>query len=119
MLTGAGLSADSGIAAFRDALSGHCARFNPAETASEDGFRAHPQRVWDCCAGRRAGVGAALPNLDHLAIAACARRHRCAATARRHIHAQRGLDVCPRHAERGVACSAESARPGRPRRAAR
>ena len=55
VLTGAGMSAESGIATFRDALTGYWSQFNPMELASEDGFRANPQRVWDWYAERREG----------------------------------------------------------------
>lgn len=75
VLTGAGMSAESGIATFRDALSGLWARFDPAELASEEGFRAQPQRVWAWYAERRSGVRAAAPNAGHRALADFDRRH--------------------------------------------
>jgi NAD-dependent deacetylase len=75
VLTGAGMSAESGIPTFRDAMSGLWSRFDPAQLASEDGFRAHPQRVWDWYAERRDGVRAAQPNAGHLALAAFAQAH--------------------------------------------
>ena len=62
MLTGAGMSAESGIATFRDAMTGLWSRFDPAQLASEEGFRADPARVWDWYAESRDGVRAALPN---------------------------------------------------------
>ena len=46
VLTGAGMSADSGIPTFRDALTGLWSRFDPAQLASEEGFRADPRLVW-------------------------------------------------------------------------
>ena len=46
VLTGAGVSAESGVPTFRDAHTGYWAQFDPQEMASEPGFRAHPQRVW-------------------------------------------------------------------------
>lgn len=75
VLTGAGMSAESGIPTFRDAMTGLWARFDPAQLASEEGFRADPQRVWRWYAERRAGVLAAEPNAGHRALAAFARRH--------------------------------------------
>jgi NAD-dependent deacetylase len=75
VLTGAGMSAESGIPTFRDALTGLWARFDPMELASEHGFRAHPQRVWDWYASRRDGVRAAVPNAGHLALASYGRAH--------------------------------------------
>ena len=75
VLTGAGMSAESGIATFRDALTGLWARFDPAQLASEEGFRADPQRVWDWYAERREGVLRAQPNAGHHALAAFAQDH--------------------------------------------
>ncbi|HZA94490.1 MAG TPA: Sir2 family NAD-dependent protein deacetylase, partial [Burkholderiaceae bacterium] len=40
VLTGAGISAESGIPTFRDASSGLWAKFDPVKLASEEGFRA-------------------------------------------------------------------------------
>lgn len=75
VLTGAGMSAESGIPTFRDALTGLWSRFDPAQLASEDGFRANPALVWDWYAQRRDGVRRAQPNAGHLALAAFAKRH--------------------------------------------
>jgi NAD-dependent deacetylase len=75
VLTGAGMSAESGIATFRDAMSGLWSRFDPADLASEQGFRADPARVWQWYAERREGVRRAEPNAGHRALADFARRH--------------------------------------------
>lgn len=75
VLTGAGMSAESGIATFRDALTGLWARFDPAELASEAGFRAHPALVWNWYAERRDRVRRAQPNAGHVALARYAERH--------------------------------------------
>jgi NAD-dependent deacetylase len=75
VLTGAGMSAESGIPTFRDALTGLWAQFDPQELASIEGFLAQPQRVWDWYAERRDGVRRALPNAGHEALAAWARAH--------------------------------------------
>jgi NAD-dependent deacetylase len=75
VLTGAGMSAESGIPTFRDAMTGLWSRFDPAQLASEEGFRADPQRVWDWYTERRAGVRAAAPNAGHRALAAFAQAH--------------------------------------------
>lgn len=69
VLTGAGMSAESGIPTFRDALTSLWARFDPMRLASEEGFRADPPRVWDWYAERREGVRRAQPNAGHLALA--------------------------------------------------
>ncbi|MBL8315172.1 MAG: NAD-dependent deacylase [Rubrivivax sp.] len=75
VLTGAGMSAESGIPTFRDALTGYWARFDPAELASVAGFRADPSRVWRWYAERREGVRGAQPNAGHRALAAFEARH--------------------------------------------
>jgi len=130
VLTGAGMSAESGIPTFRDALTGLWSRFDPAELASEEGFRAQPQRVWDWYAERREGVRRAEPNAGHHALASYARRwqgsvalvtqnvddlHQRAGhvdVVRLHgdILADRWLQPCPRRR----ACPTSNARPGRP-----
>lgn len=74
VLTGAGMSAESGIPTFRDALTGYWSRFDPAQLASEEGYRADPRMVWDWYAERRDGVRAAAPNAGHLALGEFARR---------------------------------------------
>ncbi|HVO06299.1 MAG TPA: Sir2 family NAD-dependent protein deacetylase, partial [Burkholderiaceae bacterium] len=74
VLTGAGMSAESGIATFRDALTGLWSRFDPAQLASEEGFRADPRLVWDWYAERRVAMLAAQPNAGHLALGTFERR---------------------------------------------
>ncbi|MDT3680230.1 MAG: NAD-dependent deacylase [Burkholderiaceae bacterium] len=69
VFTGAGVSAESGIPTFRDALTGLWARFDPQALATEDGFRADPALVWRWYAERRAAVMKARPNAAHEAIA--------------------------------------------------
>lgn len=75
VLTGAGMSAESGVPTFRDAQTGLWARFNPQELATEAAFRAHPQRVWDWYEYRREMIAAVQPNAGHRALAAFARQH--------------------------------------------
>ncbi|NIF15430.1 NAD-dependent deacylase [Pantoea sp. Cy-639] len=74
VFTGAGVSAESGIATFRDKLDGLWARCDPTQLASAEGFRADPALVWGWYQMRRAGIARARPNPAHLAIAALARR---------------------------------------------
>jgi NAD-dependent deacetylase len=76
VLTGAGMSAESGVPTFRDAQSGLWSRFDPMQLASEQGFRADPALVWRWYAGRRGAVARAEPNLGHLALAHEERRGR-------------------------------------------
>jgi NAD-dependent deacetylase len=75
VLTGAGMSAESGIPTFRDAQTGLWSRFDPMQLASDAGFRENPRLVWDWYAERRAGVRAARPNAGHVALATWARAH--------------------------------------------
>src|SRR5207247_4651202 len=68
-LTGAGISAESGLATFRDAQTGLWARFDPRELATPSAFARNPKLVWDWYAWRREHVAAARPNAGHLALA--------------------------------------------------
>ena len=74
VLTGAGISAESGIPTFRDALTGLWARFRPEELATPEAFRRDPKLVWDWYAWRRALVANAQPNPGHIALAELERR---------------------------------------------
>lgn len=74
VLTGAGVSAESGIPTFRDALTGTWARFDAEDLASRAGFLRNPARVWRWYAERRARTRAAEPNAAHRALAALERR---------------------------------------------
>ncbi|MCD9027088.1 NAD-dependent protein deacylase [Luteimonas sp. BDR2-5] len=72
VLSGAGLSADSGIPTFRDAPAGLWARFDPAELATAAAFRRDPALVWGWYRWRAAMVRAARPNAGHAGIAGLA-----------------------------------------------
>lgn len=67
VFTGAGISAESGIATFR-APDGIWAKFKPEELANINAFMANPERVWDWYQYRRNVVTEAEPNPGHLAI---------------------------------------------------
>lgn len=73
-LTGAGVSAESGIATFRDAQTGLWERFDPRELATPSAFARNPKLVWDWYAWRRERVATAEPNDGHRALAALERR---------------------------------------------
>lgn len=73
VFTGAGASAESGIPTFRDALTGLWERFDPAQLATSDAFRADPSLCWGWYEWRRLKVLQAQPNGAHLAIAEMAR----------------------------------------------
>jgi NAD-dependent deacetylase len=69
--SGAGLSAESGLATFRDPDGDALwSRFDPTELASAAGFEANPRRVIDWYDWRRAGLAEARPNAAHVALAA-------------------------------------------------
>lgn len=74
ILTGAGISAESGIPTFRDALTGLWARFNPEELATPEAFERNPELVWNWYESRRERVRAAEPNPGHYALAELQRR---------------------------------------------
>ncbi len=73
VFTGAGVSAESGIPTFRDALEGLWASFDPMRLATEEGFRADPPLVWRWYGERRARIGEARANAAHVAIARAVR----------------------------------------------
>lgn len=75
VLTGAGMSAESGVPTFRDAQTGLWAKFRPEELATEAAFRADPQRVWDWYASRREMMKDVRPNAGHVALAEYQQRH--------------------------------------------
>jgi NAD-dependent deacetylase len=72
VLTGAGISAESGIRTFRDA-GGLWEQYRFEEVASPEGWRAHPEVVWRFYAQRRAQAATCEPNAAHLALAALER----------------------------------------------
>lgn len=72
VLTGAGVSAESGIPTFRDPLTGLWQRFDPMELASAQAFRRNPALVWGWYEWRRMKVMQAQPNPAHWALASLA-----------------------------------------------
>ena len=75
VLTGAGVSAESGVPTFRDAQTGYWAQFRAEDMATEEGFRAHPERVWNWYQHRRQLMEGVQPNAGHLALAAFQAAH--------------------------------------------
>jgi NAD-dependent deacetylase len=67
VLSGAGISAESGIPTFRGA-GGLWRTFDARALATHDAFEEHPDRVWEWYQERRAGVRAASPNAGHVAV---------------------------------------------------
>ncbi len=73
VFTGAGVSAESGIPTFRDALTGFWQRFDAEDLATPEAFARDPELVWGWYEWRRMLVRRTLPNPAHLAIAAWVR----------------------------------------------
>jgi NAD-dependent deacetylase len=68
VLTGAGISAESGVATFRG-KEGLWSRFKPEELASMQAFLANPEMVWEWYQHRRNLLADARPNPGHVALA--------------------------------------------------
>jgi NAD-dependent deacetylase len=68
VLTGAGVSAESGVPTFRDAQEGLWARYRAEDLATPEAFRANPALVWRWYRWRRELIAAAEPNPGHLAL---------------------------------------------------
>ncbi len=70
VLTGSGISAESGVPTFRDAQTGLWSRYEPQELATPEAFARDPRLVWEWYAWRRELVKQAAPNPGHRALAA-------------------------------------------------
>ena len=68
VLTGAGISAESGVPTFREAQSGLWSRFDPTELATPEAFKQDPKLVWEWYTWRRQLVSQAKPNPGHYAL---------------------------------------------------
>jgi NAD-dependent deacetylase len=74
VLTGAGMSAESGVPTFRDALTGEWSRFDPMQLASREGFEADPPFVWRWYRDRRDRIVQVQPNAGHNALVGLEKR---------------------------------------------
>jgi NAD-dependent deacetylase len=74
-LTGSGVSAESGVPTFRDALTGLWSNFSPEELATPEAFLRNPQLVWDWYRERRQRAAKVQPNGGHLALARLQQRY--------------------------------------------
>jgi len=105
--SGAGLSAESGIATFRDAQTGMWATFDPHQLASPEGFDANPDRVIDWYNHRRQMIAQTEPNAAHRALANCGWKHitqnvddllhRAGAQTVLQLHGSISIDRCHHH----------------------
>lgn len=69
VLTGAGISAESGIPTFRDSQTGLWARYSPQDLATPEAFQKDPRLVWDWYRWRMGLIHSAAPNPGHVALA--------------------------------------------------
>lgn len=70
VLSGAGISAESGVPTFRDAETGLWARVDPYEISSTDGWQRNPEKVWAWYLWRHYMMAKVAPNEAHRAVAA-------------------------------------------------
>ncbi|WBB80540.1 NAD-dependent deacylase [Micromonospora sp. WMMD882] len=70
IFTGAGMSAESGVPTFRDALTGLWRQFDAQTLATPEAFRADPALVWGWYEWRRHLVSRAEPHAGHRAVSA-------------------------------------------------
>jgi NAD-dependent deacetylase len=68
VLTGAGISAESGVPTFREAQTGLWARFRPEQLATQAAYKRDPRLVWEWYTWRRELTARAQPNLGHYAL---------------------------------------------------
>ncbi len=69
VLTGAGMSAESGVPTFRDVQTGLWARYDPMTLATPEAWQEDPALVWAWYQRRRAMLTAVEPNAGHRALA--------------------------------------------------
>lgn len=75
VLTGAGVSQESGLRTFRDAQTGLWAQYKPEELASPEAFARDPQLIWDWYAWRREAIKGVRPNAGHFALVEMERKY--------------------------------------------
>jgi NAD-dependent deacetylase len=70
VLSGAGISAESGVPTFRDVETGLWAKVDPYEISSAEGWHRHPEKVWAWYLWRHHLMSGVEPNNGHCAVAA-------------------------------------------------
>lgn len=112
VLSGAGMSTESGIPDFRSA-GGLWAQVDPYEVASIDAFRHDPLHVWRWYGPRVGMLAAAEPNEGHLALAELERDGHVTAVATQNIdalHTRAGsVDVLELHGRSGASTASRAA----------
>lgn len=73
VLTGAGISAESGLPTFRDPMTGLWAQYRPEELGTPQAFLRDPRLVWEWFAWRQQLVQSVVPNPAHQALVALER----------------------------------------------
>lgn len=73
VLTGSGVSAESGVPTFREAQTGLWEKFDPQQLATPEAFLSDPALIWRWYRWRRELVARAEPNPGHLALVELAR----------------------------------------------
>ena len=68
ILTGAGVSAESGVPTFRDAQTGLWSRYQPEDLATPEAFLHNPQLVWEWYNWRKKLIAEVQPNPGHSAL---------------------------------------------------
>ncbi len=68
-LTGAGISAESGVPTFREAQDGLWEKYDPLDLATPEAFQRDPELIWRWYRWRRELVAEAAPNPGHEALA--------------------------------------------------
>ena len=75
VMSGAGMSAESGVPTFRDAQTGLWSNCRPEDLADERAYRQRPGWVWDWYMYRREQLKTVKPNAGHIALAEFQQRH--------------------------------------------
>jgi NAD-dependent deacetylase len=74
VLTGAGISAESGVPTFRDAQTGLWAKYRPEDLETPEAFARDPRRIWEWYEWRRELVRRVEPNAGHRTLVQLANR---------------------------------------------
>jgi len=105
VLTGAGVSAESGVPTFRGA-QGLWKSHRPEDLATPEAFARDPRLVWEWYAWRRACVAACAPNHAHHALARLALTHHATTLVTQNVdglHHRAAAETAPTGSDASVA----------------